>query len=154
MEAPPLEFAFEIECDLQVRHRYGPTGAGVERGFVGLRGGRVSGPRLNGRVVPNVGGDFPTIWPDMTVAFDARYLIEADDGTLIELRNRGFRHGPPAVLQALVDGQDQDPSTYYMRLAPSFDAPAGPHQWLSRTVFIGAADRRQDHSVFRYWAVL
>lgn len=154
MDAPGLEFVFEIRLDLLKRERFGPTGAGPERGFVGLQGGEVSGPRLKGRIVPHVGGDFPTIWPDGTVAFDARYVIEAEDGTLIEMRNRGFRSGPPEVLQALVNGEDRDPSSYYMRVAPSFDAPEGPHQWLSRTIFIGAAHRRQTHSVFRYYAVL
>ena len=151
---PALEFVFEIRLDLLTRERFGPTGAGPERGFVGLRGGEVKGPRLNGKIVPHVGGDFPTVWEDQTVAFDARYVIQADDGTLIEMRNRGFRHGPRDVLEALDAGENRDPSTYYMRVAPSFDAPKGPHLWMSRTIFIGAAHRKEDHSVFRYWAVL
>jgi hypothetical protein len=154
MDAPGLEFVFEIRLDLIKRERFGPTGAGCDRGFVGLHGGEVKGPRLNGRIVPHVGGDFPSIWADGTVAFDARYIIEADDQTLIEMRNRGYRSGPTDVLDALVRGEERDPSTYYMRVAPSFDAPEGPHRWLARTVFIGTVDRRQDHSVFRYFAVL
>lgn len=154
MEPPKLEYVFQIKIELSKRFRYGPTTAGVERGFVGVLGGTVSGPRLNGRIVANTGGDWPVIRPDNTVRFDARYLIEADDGTLIELRNTGLRHGDEEVLDRLQNYQPVDPDEYYMRLTPSFDAPEGPHAWLTRTVFLGRANRQKDHSVFTYWAVL
>ncbi|HWW63715.1 MAG TPA: DUF3237 family protein [Sphingomonadaceae bacterium] len=154
MEPPKLEFVFQIEIELSKRFRYGPTMWGLERGFVGVLGGTVKGPRLNGRIVPHSGGDWPTIKADHTAQFDARYLIEADDGTIVELRNRGIRHGDKAVLDRLQNYEPVDPSEYYMRLTPSFDAPEGPHGWLSRTVFIGKADRRESRSVFTYWAVL
>jgi len=153
MDAPTLEFVFEIKLELMERARYGPASLGVDRGFVGLSGGHVKGPALNGKIVPHVGGDFPTVLPDETVIFAAQYIIETDDGVLIELRNRGFRHGPKEVLQAMSRGEDVDPSSYYMRLAPSFDAPVGPYFWLTRTIFIGTAHRGVKSSVFRYWAV-
>jgi hypothetical protein len=41
-----------------------------------------------------------------------------------------------------------------MRLAPTFDTPRGPHDWLTRTVIVGRAERHADHSVFDYFAVL
>jgi hypothetical protein len=47
-----------------------------------------------------------------------------------------------------------DHREYYMRVAPTFEAPVGPHDWLTRTVFVGSADRYLDHSIFRYFAVL
>jgi len=31
--------------------------------------------------------------------------------------------------------------------------PAGPHEWLARTIFIGTGERRGDHSVFDYYLV-
>lgn len=154
MQPPKLEYAFQIEIQLTKRYRYGPTTWGLERGFVGVLGGTVSGPRFNGKVIPHTGGDWPTIKADHTVRFDARYLIEADDGAIIELRNTGLRNGSAEVLQRLQNYEPVSPDEYYMALTPSFDAPEGPHGWLSRTVFIGKADRREDHSVFTYWAVL
>jgi hypothetical protein len=153
MEPPRLEYAFEIEVQLTRRYRYGPTFWGLERGFVGVEGGTVSGPRLNGSVVPHSGGDWPTIKADHTARFDARYLLEADDGTMIELQNRGIRHGQPEVLARLQNYEPVDPSEYYASVSPSFDAPDGPHAWLCRTMFIGKVNRRADHAVFTYWAV-
>lgn len=154
MKPPELEFAFEIKIELSNRFRYGPTTDGLQRGYVGVLGGTVRGPRFNGRIVPHTGGDWPSIRPDNTCDFNARYLIEADDGTLVQLRNSGVRHGPQEVLDRLHNYEPVDPSEYYMRCTPYFDAPEGPLGWLTRTVFIGTANRQKDHSVFTYWAVL
>ncbi|MGH7075715.1 MAG: DUF3237 family protein [Stellaceae bacterium] len=114
----------------------------------------MSGPRLTGRVVPDSGGDYASWWPNGVVEFDAKYLLEASDGTLIVIKNRGFRHAPPDVLRRMEALEPVDPDQYYMRIAPTFEAPVGPHDWLGRTLFVGAADRRADHSIFRYFAVL
>lgn len=151
LTAPTLEFVFQMRVELADRLHYGPTLAGVKRGFVAARGGVVEGPRLQGRVVPNSGGDYPTIYADGTGIFSARYLIEASDGTLIELNTRGVRHGDPETLKRLVSGEDMDPSNYYMYLTPHFDVPAGPHEWLGKSVFLVTGHRRPTHSLFRYW---
>jgi len=152
--APPqLDFAFQIAIDLTPRVRYGPTFWGHERGFVGVLGGTISGPRLNGKVIPHSGGDWPTIKSDHTARFAARYLLEADDGTIIELENRGIRHGSKEVLDRLQRYEPVDPSEYYASVSPTFDAPAGPHEWLSRTMFIGKVSRAAERAVFSYWAI-
>lgn len=153
-QPPALDFAFEIEIELTKRYRYGPTFWGAERGFVGVESGVVRGPRLNGIVIPHSGGDWPTIRSDHTVKFEARYLIEADDGTIIELQNRGVRYGNKEVLARLQNYEAVDPAAYYAGASPVFDAPEGPHEWLCRTMFVGKIDRRADRAVFSYWAVL
>lgn len=151
---PTLEFVFEIRVKLGERTHTGLLPGGGNRGFVPVIGGEIQGPRLNGRVVPYTGGDWPYIRPDGVAAFNARYMLEASDGTLICIQNRGFRHGPPKVIGRIMAKESVDPSEYYMRLAPVFEAPVGPHDWLTRTVFVGTGDRQSDHSVFRYWAVM
>ena len=72
----------------------------------------------------------------------------------VECITHRFTPGSKEVLQRLNDYQPVDPSEYYMALTPSFDAPEGPHGWLSTAVFIGKADRREKRSVFTYWMVL
>jgi hypothetical protein len=151
---PELEFVFEIRVKLGERIHTGHVPEGGNRGFVPVTGGEIEGPKLNGKVVPYSGGDWPYIRPDGVATFNARYMLEASDGTLIYIKNRGFRHGPKEVIDRIMAKESVDPSEYYMRLAPVFEAPLGPHDWLTRTVFIGTGDRKADHSVFRYWAVI
>ena len=153
MTPPSFEYAFQIKIDLGERLRYGPTFWGKERGYVGVLGGTVRGPKLNGRIIPHSGGDWPTVRPDNTVRFDARYLIEADDGTIIELLNTGVRYAPKEVLERMRRYEPVDPSEYYMGLTPRFDVPEGSHEWLSRTIFVGKADREEKQSIFTYWAM-
>jgi hypothetical protein len=71
MDAPKLEleFAFRIRMELGIRQKIGELPSGSIRGFVSAAGGTVEGPRLNGRVVPNSGGDWALYRPDNTVHF-------------------------------------------------------------------------------------
>jgi len=100
-------------------------------------GGTVEGPLLRGRVVPHSGGDWPWIWPDGTFEFDARYLIEAEDGSPIYVQNHGYAHAAPEVQARLLAGQPVDPAGNYFRTTPTLRAAAGPHESLNRTVFVG-----------------
>jgi hypothetical protein len=52
-------------------------------------------------VIPMSGGDFPLVRPNGVIDFDARYLLEADDGGIIYMQNRGYRWGSPEVMQRL-----------------------------------------------------
>jgi hypothetical protein len=153
-EAPRLEFAFAIRVEFSPRIKIGQLPNGFTRGFTGVTGGAIAGPKLQGRVLPHSGGDWPAYWPNGAVEFTAQYMLEADDGTLILIKNRGFRYATPEVTARMERLDPVDTSEYYMRLSPFFEAPKGPHDWLNRTVFIGNANRQTDHSVFRFWQVL
>ena len=111
---------------------------------------RSRAPDLNGRVVPSSGGDYANLRPDGVVEMNAHYLLEASDGTLIYLQNRGYGYIDPSERRAT--GKD----AAYLRLTPVFRTPIGPHDWLTRTVIVGAGERREnpDHTVFRYYVVL
>lgn len=149
-----LEFIFQIRMELGIRQKIGMTPAGFNRGFVAAAGGVVSGPRLNGQVVPNSGGDWAMYRSDNSVQFSARYMLEADDGTQIYMQNAGYRHASPEVAARMEALEQVDPSEYYFRITPSFETPVGKHDWLTRTLIIGTAHRHAEHSVFSYYAVL
>ncbi|HSV58315.1 MAG TPA: DUF3237 family protein [Variovorax sp.] len=147
------EFAFRVRLEFGSRLRFGPLPTGGRCGYVAVIGGTVTGPRLQGKVVPHSGGDWPHLWPDGTIEFDARYLIEADDGTLIYVQNRGVAHASAAVQARIDAGEPIDPRDNYFRTTPVFKVAVGPHDWLSRTVFVGLGDKRADHSLFEFHAV-
>jgi hypothetical protein len=149
-----MEFAFRIKLMLGMRQKTGPLPQGSTRGFVSAAGGEIDGPLLQGRVVPNSGGDWALYRDDHTVMFTAHYMLEASDGTLIYMRNTGYRHASPEVAARQEALEPVDPSEYYMRVSPQFDTPVGPHDWLTRHVLIGTVQRQADHSVFYYYKVL
>jgi hypothetical protein len=123
------------------------------RGFVAVSSGSVAGPRLAGEVIPGSGGDWPLFRSDGVVAFDARYLIRAQDGTVIQVFNRGFAHAP-AEVQARIDrGESVGPDENYFRLSPVFETEPGPHDWLTRSVFVGYGVKHADHSIFDFFIV-
>lgn len=153
-EAPRLEFAFAMRVEFGHRVKLGTLPSGFTRGFTDVVGGEISGPKLKGKVIPHSGGDWPAYWPNGAVEFTARYMLQAEDGTLILIKNRGFRYATPEVTARMERLDPVESSEYYMRLSPFFEAPQGPHDWLNRTVFVGNANRQADHSVFRFWQVV
>lgn len=153
-DAPGLEFAFAMRVKFGRRIKFGRVPAGFVRGFTNVVGGEIEGPLLRGKVIADTGGDWPAYWPNGAVEFSAQYMLQAEDGTQIMLRNRGFRYAPPDVTQRMERLDPVEPSEYYMRIAPQFEAPEGPYEWLNRTVFIGAAERRTDYSIFHVWRVM
>jgi len=113
----------------------------------------VSGPRLQGRVL-ETGGDWQILRPDGTADLDARYTIQAHDGALIYVVNRGVRHGPAEVLSRLNRGEHVDPTSYYFRSAAVFETSAPEHAWLTRAVLVGVGERYPDRVVIRFWELL
>jgi len=148
-----LEFALEMRLSLG-RRIHIPVAEGYTRGAVLVESGTFEGPGISGRIVPGSGGDFPLVWQDGGGRFESQYLLETDDGAHILKRSTGVRAAPPEVVAALLAGEEVDPASYYMRMIPRFEAPAGPHDWLNRTIFVGAGRRNPEGSLFRYWKVV
>lgn len=143
---PELAFAFEACVDIAPTEHVGHAG-GAALGFTPITGGTVAGPRLNGTVIPG-GGDWAIERRGVAVDLDARYLIRADDGAVIDIVNRGFWVASPEVDAAAEAGEWVDPSMYYFRTQPVFRTDAPQHAWLTHTVFVGMAyDDAETHQI-------
>jgi hypothetical protein len=154
--ALPHEHAFDIRINFDKRWTLGAVPGGTAYGFTSVgAGGTVSGPLLNGTVVDYSGADWPAVRGDRVVELNAHYMLLADDGTPIYIRNLGYVHGP-----IIASDQVTDIPPYFC-CTPYFRAPAGPHEWLNRTVIVGIGERRPkiadsddpDHTLFRYFAI-
>ena len=153
--APRFEHAFTISIELSAPHWIKPPARGDTRAAIYAASGEVAGPRLNGRVIPMSGGDFPLSRPNGVIDFDARYLLEADDGAVIYLENRGYRWARSEGAGVRISRNEEAGfDEYYMRVTPRFDAPAGPHEWLSKHVFVGVAEKLPGANRIHYFVVL
>lgn len=135
-----LQPLFKAEITLAAPQELGDTPRGRRR-IIGITGGRFAGARLSGRVLPG-GADWQVIRADGVADLDARYTLETEDGALIYVRNRGYRHGPPEVLEKLSRGEEAAPSLYYMRTTPRFETGDARYAWLNRIVCVATGARR------------
>ncbi|MGE3679694.1 MAG: DUF3237 domain-containing protein [Burkholderiales bacterium] len=135
-----LEPLFSARITLAPIRDLGDTPAGHRR-IIDITGGTFSGSRLSGRVLPG-GADWQVIRADRVAFLEARYTLETTDGALIYVRNIGYRHAPPDVLERLMRGEDVDPALYYMRTTPLFKTSAARYAWLNRIICVGSGARR------------
>lgn len=140
MQKPELEFVYEAQGSLGAPIPLGDTVDGTRRIIPIFKGGRVDGPGIKGALLGDA-ADWQLTRPDGVTVAEAIYALRTDDDVVIQIRNRGLRHGPPAVMQRLAAGESVDPAEYYFRTVPEFIAPVGRYDWLNRSVFVCSGAR-------------
>jgi hypothetical protein len=150
--APPgLIHAWDLQAEVTQPIDIGETPHGVRR-IVPILGGKVSGPRLNGRMVPG-GADFQYWRSDGVTEIHARYVLEADSGAKIYVENTGLRHGPPEAMARLARGEPVDPAVIYFRTVGRLESAAPDFAWVNRCIFLCRGARFPDRVIIRYFEV-
>jgi len=124
-----------------------------ERRVAVVSGGSFEGPKLRG-TVDDGGSDWIIGHPDGALQLDVRLTLRTEDGHLIGVTYRGFRHGPAAVIARLNRGEAVDPGEYYFRIAPFFETASERYAWLNRIVAVGLGHRLPEGPVYRVFEVL
>ena len=148
--APSLEYVFEIRAAVAPPLRIGRSVA-EELHFTPITGGAVTGPRLTGRVLPG-GGDW-WVGRGTLCQLDARYLIEAEDGAVIDVVNRGYWRPEAGAEQQVLTGEPVTESELYYRTAFTFQTDAAAHRWLAESQFIGMARAEPDAVCIRVFRI-
>jgi hypothetical protein len=154
-EPPPLrtEFVFEARVKVDRPMVVGQSSHGLRR-VVPILGGPVAGPALEGKVIAG-GADWQHVRPDGAWELQAKYTIQADDGVLIMVDNRGVRYGKPEVMERLAKGEKVDRADIYCRTVATFEAPRdSKYEWLNRTLVITDVERTPDSAIVRFYKVL
>lgn len=120
---PALERAFEVTAELGTLEDHGMTRVGHRR-IIPVIGGTISGI-FEGTILAG-GADWQTVRADGSIEIDGRYSARSDDGDLLYIRARGVRSGDPAVLEALLRGDDVDADSYYFRAALTLESATRP----------------------------
>ena len=123
-----------------------------ERRYVPIVGGTVDGKTLSGEVLAG-GVDWQILRRDGTLDISAQYVIRADDGALIEVESRGYRHGPAEVMLRLGRGEPVAEDDYYFRTTLRFQTSAPQWRHLNSVLAIGKAMRQPDAAVLEVFLV-
>lgn len=119
---PRLTPVATLRVDIDQPYVVGEIGTGL-REMIPIRGGRVEGPLLSGRVLPG-GADWCLTRGDGLIEIWARYTIETDDGVLISVLNPGIARQDAA-------------GDFVGRTTPQFEVAPGSFAWLREHVFVG-----------------
>ena len=144
---------FELRLEVPPLIDLGDTPAGRRR-IAAVTGGSFEGERLRGSVLGAPGGDWLRERPDGVLVLDVRIVLKTDDGALIYMAYRGLRHGAAQVMERLARGEAVDPSSYYFRIAPTFETAAPAYAWLNRLLAVGMGHREPTGPVYRVEEVL
>jgi hypothetical protein len=138
---PRLEYMARFTVDLEAPvWELGKTADLGARRIIPITGGHFAGPLLNGEILNN-GADWQAVTADGLAIIDTRYLLKADDGSLIYLQTKGFRYGPAEVLAEVARGNPVDPNKYSFRLTMTFETASQKYGWLNRAIGVGYAMR-------------
>jgi uncharacterized protein DUF3237 len=143
---------FNISLRTGAHQLLGKTPLG-DRRIVPVTGGTFEGPKLKGSVEPG-GSDWILLRPDGALQLDVRLTLRTEDGALIGMSYRGYRHGPAAVIERLNRGEAVNPSEYYFRIAPFFETSSPRYDWLNRVIGLGLGHRPPEGPIYRVFEVL
>ena len=141
-----------LQVEVPPPQKLGPVPHGT-RVIAPITGGVFEGRRLRGKVLPG-GGDWTLLRSDGVLELDLRITLETDNGALIFMASFGLRHGPPEVLAAIARGESVDPSKYYFRTFPRFEASVEKYAFLNRMICVGAGEALPDGAIHRIDEIL
>jgi hypothetical protein len=123
---PHLQFVFEFRVTLAPAVVLGETPFG-HRQYIAITGGKIAGPKFSGDILPG-GWDYQLGLADGCTMLSADYFIRADDGATIHVLNEGIACAP---------GGPGAPRSFFR---PRFEAPKGPHAWLTHSTFVATLE--------------
>ena len=94
-----------------------------------LGDGSFEGPKFKGTVLG--GMDQKIFRTDGAMNPNVRLILKTDDDALIYMYYTGVRYGTAKVMQRIADGEEVDPSEYYLRNTPYFETSAPQYDWMN-----------------------
>jgi hypothetical protein len=125
-DPPRMEFVYEETVTLGASIHPGATPFG-ERNLVPITGGTFSGPRLRGKILPG-GWDWQLATKSDCFYLHANYMIQTDDGVIINVDNRG----------RICSKDPAHPGHPFT--TPVFEAPLGRYEWLNGGAYVGTIE--------------
>ena len=149
---PSLQYFCELRVKLDPALVVGETAHGTRR-IIPIIGGTVSGPTIKGEIIGG-GADWQVLRKDGVTELEAHYQFKTDDGVLIYIKNPGIRAATPEIAAKLAKGEKVDPSEYYFRAVPKFEAPLGKYREINNAIYVCTGERLPDAVLIKVYKVL
>jgi hypothetical protein len=129
----------------------GTTPAGELR-LIRFVSGTFEGEGLRGVLLPG-GTDWQQLRADGVLEIRAHYLLQTDQGEIIEVSSDGLRDASPEVLARIARGENVDPALYYFRTHIRLRTASTRLDRLNRLLAVSFGSRQQRSVHLRVFAV-
>ena len=129
-----------------------PSPEGARMIFV-AQGGRFSGERVSGEVLPG-GGDWLRLGTDRIGRIDVRATLRTDDDQLVFMTNTGVIALGDEGLQRYAAGEDVPWDAAHIRSAPLFETGSERLSWLNAVTTVAINELGPRHVDYRIFEVL
>ncbi|HEV2343639.1 MAG TPA: DUF3237 domain-containing protein [Actinocrinis sp.] len=132
-----MDLQFEATCTATLNPPLlvgaGPFGV---RMVFSVADGALSGPRINGKVLP-AGADWALMGQDGWARMDVRAQFETDDGAIIYAQYHGLIEMNDAAAAAIAQGEATAFEDHYFRIVPRLECGAEEYAWVNQALFVG-----------------
>lgn len=139
MKLNPL---FRMQITLGKRYPIGPVPKG-RRSVLALEDGIVSGPKINGKIMP-VGGEFELIDAEGVYHVNVRLVIQTDDLANIYVQYFGVAQLNPAAISKIQNQQTIDFGETYFVTQPRFETSHEKYAWLNNVMAVAEGRSTKD----------
>lgn len=146
---PLMELSLTV--DFAGTQMIGQTPGGLRR-IAPVTGGRFSGERINGIVLPG-GADWLLNRSDGVMVIDVRLPLQTDDGALIYLTYQGRFLAEPAAMQRFAKGELLDPADYSLAVVARMESGAESLAWLNNAIIVGTGLQTRAGPIYSFFTV-
>ena len=128
-----IEIAVRPVVDLGGGRRYVAFDGGTFSGRDGLRGSVLDG-----------GIDWQVVRPSGVLEIDAHYVLNAEEGEVIEVRSTGLRRASAEVTERIARGEPVAPDEYYFRTHIRLSTAVPRLGWMNDLIAVSTGQRERD----------
>lgn len=139
-----------LDVDFRSMLVIGSTPGGLRR-IAPVTGGRFSGERMNGTVLP--GADWVINRSDGVMVIDVRLALETDDSALIYLTYQGRFLASPEAMTRFSKGEMLKPGEYSLVIVAKFECGDEQYAWLNNVIAVGTGQQMAHGPVYSLFEI-
>ncbi len=139
-----------LDVDFRSMLVIGPTPGGLRR-IAPVTGGRFSGERMNGTVLP--GADWVINRADGVMVIDVRLALETDDSALIYLTYQGRFLASAEAMTRFSKGELLKPGEYSLVIVAKFECGDEQYAWLNNVIAVGTGQQMAHGPVYSLFEI-